>query len=730
MGTVASQPTGDGPVVVSNRPRASRFIATSEAKVARLQQDLDSTIKTTQALRKKLQRVTAERDALSDSNKSLQTQVNNLTGELHKLECVARQHMRDPYLLEGTPSTSAASSKHQITPISSTAKADYRHRLAVVAPGKSAQTTIAPIQRNLDETTKTIIMTALDKNPYTSKLTLSQKKLLSVSMTPVTYSPSEIIIKHGEKGDQLFVILAGAATVTMPNRKTTLELRTGHVFGELALLYDCKRTATITAKTKVKVYCINRSSFKWIAKKAKVEEQERLTRLFRKMPLLQGLNENYLSQLVAVTKEICFEIDTAIVEQGHEGDSFYLITEGEVLVVQDGSPLRRLHQGDHFGEGALLEAYNIRTATCRAVTQVTCACLDRAAFLKFIVPLEALGRLSYLEVHADQALEPVEQRASVMGIELEHLKTLSLLGVGGFGRVTLVRDASTKKLFALKAISKRHILNTGQETYVVSEKKIMAALDSPFCAPLYKTFKDERYIYMLSQPLLGGELWRHLQSRGVLYDNEAKFYAACVLEALAYLHSRQIVYRDLKPENAMIANNGYIKLVDFGFARKLPRDKKTWTFCGTPEYMAPEIIMNQGHDHTCDYWALGILIYEMLTGRTPFASNNPMDTYNLITLGLDHVTFDRRVEADAQDLVRKLCREVPNDRLGNTKDGTKALKQHYWFREFAWANFLAQTMPPPFLPALDDDDLTKYFQAYEQDEEAPKVGACPFDDEF
>ncbi|CAJ0962038.1 unnamed protein product, partial [Ranitomeya imitator] len=146
-----------------------------------------------------------------------------------------------------------------------------------------------------------------------------------------------------------------------------------------------------------------------------------------------------------------------------------------------------------------------------------------------------------------------------------------------------------------------------------------------------------------------------LVARGSFEEGIARFCIGCVLEAFDYLHNRGIVYRDLKPENLLLDSEGYIKMVDFGFAKKIGPGKKTWTFCGTPEYVAPEIIMNRGHDFGADYWSLGILIYELLTGSPPFSGTDPIKIYNMVLKGIEKVDFPHRIGRRSEDLIRRLC---------------------------------------------------------------------------
>jgi cGMP-dependent protein kinase len=198
---------------------------------------------------------------------------------------------------------------------------------------------------------------------------------------------------------------------------------------------------------------------------------------------------------------------------------------------------------------------------------------------------------------------------------------------------------------------------------------------------------------------MGGEVWTILRNQGRFTESTAQFIVGCVIQAFEYLHTRGIVYRDLKPENLMLATNGYVKLVDFGFAKFIGYSAKTWTFCGTPEvmsskfiipsgctiyfifksspqYVAPEVILNKGHDRSVDYWALGILIHELLTGTPPFTATDPMKTYNIILKGIDAIEFPRHVTRSAISLIKRLCRDSPTDRLGYQRAGVEDIKKH------------------------------------------------------
>nr|XP_020472336.1 cGMP-dependent protein kinase 1-like isoform X2 [Monopterus albus] len=271
----------------------------------------------------------------------------------------------------------------------------------------------------------------------------------------------------------------------------------------------------------------------------------------------------------------------------------------------------------------------------------------------------------------------------------------------------------------MKILKKRHIVDTRQQEHIRSEKYIMTEAHSSFIVRLYRTFKDSKYLYMLMEACLGGELWTILRDRGSFEDSTTRFYTACVVEAFAYLHAKGIIYRDLKPENLILDSRGYAKLVDFGFAKKIGFCKKTWTFCGTPEYVAPEIILNKGHDVSADYWSLGILMYELLTGSPPFSGPDPMKTYNVILRGIDMIEFPKKVTKNAANLIKKLCRDNPAERLGNLKNGVKDIQKHKWFEGFNWEGLRKGTLTPPITPDVSSPVDTGNFDSFPEDTDEP-----------
>ena len=247
-------------------------------------------------------------------------------------------------------------------------------------------------------------------------------------------------------------------------------------------------------------------------------------------------------------------------------------------------------------------------------------------------------------------------------MRLTDLALLTTLGVGTFGRVHLCRLRSdpSGQVFALKVMKKTVVLRLKQVEHVRNEKNILQLIDSSFVPRLYASFQSSTCLYLLSEFIIGGELFKRLRSEGLFPNDVALFYATEVVCAFSYLHSQSIAYRDLKPENVLIDIEGHLKLVDFGFA-KLVTDK-TYTLCGTPEYLAPESIEHQGHNHGVDWWALGIFIYEMLAGGPPFYDDNPYSLYQKILQC--QFGIPEHFEPEAADLISQLLNPDRFTRLG------------------------------------------------------------------
>jgi len=258
---------------------------------------------------------------------------------------------------------------------------------------------------------------------------------------------------------------------------------------------------------------------------------------------------------------------------------------------------------------------------------------------------------------------------------------------------------------ALKSVNKNLLIQMQQVNQIVSEKHALETLSHPFIIKLRGTFKDTQNVYLLLEPCLGGEVGSLLKERKKLDEDLVRFITACVVSAFEYIHDKGVAYRDMKPENLLIDAQGYIKIADFGFAKPVGSER-TFTLCGTEDYMAPEIVSAQGHGLAVDWWTLGVLIYELLTGRAPFYDDNPMQTQSKI-LSM-YTTYPASMSAEAKDLISKLLVKA-SVRLGATHGGAQVIKDHPFFRGIDWKALNGRTMKAPYVPAVQDEkDMSNF----------------------
>jgi serine/threonine protein kinase len=247
----------------------------------------------------------------------------------------------------------------------------------------------------------------------------------------------------------------------------------------------------------------------------------------------------------------------------------------------------------------------------------------------------------------------------------------------------------------------------------------MKELNHPFILKFYGAMQDDHTVYFLLEILLGGELFRTLRREGQFPENWSRFYAASVILAFCQIHSKKIAYRDLKPENLVMDAQGYLKIVDFGLAKKL-ESGKTWTLCGTPDYLAPEVILNEGHDWAVDYWGLGVLIYEMTAGVPPFYAEDPMEVYEKILSG--QVIIPANFSRGLGDLVKKLLKTFQSKRLGRIKGGASLVMKQKWFSGFDWNSLLEHKLEVPLKPDVKNFEDISNFDSYEEvDDVSSKV---------
>lgn len=329
-----------------------------------------------------------------------------------------------------------------------------------------------------------------------------------------------------------------------------------------------------------------------------------------------------------------------------------------------------------------------------------------------------------------QGLLDQVQRLSVFeqNVRTEQFRRFRTIGTGTFGRVYVVQHVHTGMTYALKELKKDHVVRQNQVEHCNAERAILAMTrgQNLFLIQMYQCWQDARSLYMLLEYCPGGELFSHLRRAQRFSSDVARFYAAEVVAALQYLHRLDIIYRDLKPENILLDSQGHVKLCDLGFAKRV--SDRTYTVCGTPDYLAPEIILNKGYGRSVDWWALGVLIFEMLAGYPPFWCDDTLGIYQKIVKGIIHFPAD--FDLVARDLVRKLVTADLTRRLGNLRDGAEDIKRHPWMQHVPWQALRHQQAP--FVPPPErQPGEGRNFDVYPEEEKpTDTTGAGVHDDKF
>ncbi|XP_018363747.1 PREDICTED: cGMP-dependent protein kinase 1-like isoform X2 [Trachymyrmex cornetzi] len=584
------------------------------------------------------------------------------------------------------------------------------------------------------------IKRAILENEFLGNLEENQVESLVSAMYPKQILANTQVIREGDIGSHLYVSAEGDFDIYEGN-KFQRSFGPGVAFGEIALLYNTKRLRSISVKKAGKVWVLDRSVFLTIMMRTAQEQLEGNIRFLQRVSVLQKLPEpkdHVLAKISDLIRVEFFPAGAKILRQGEKGEKFYIISGGNVRITKDTEyggeeELVVLGKGDYFGELALYDDEGERRANAIALAPgVECLTLDRTSFLNHLGSLDEIRNKNWLAEYEKQkrSLTPKKWTNEYANLTLIDLETRGTLGVGGFGRVELVTLRSNpNKSFALKKLKKKVMVEQQQQEHVLNEKHIMQACDSPFICKLYQTYKDSKYVYFLMEVCLGGDVWTTLQRRRLFDDVTTQFMVGCVVEALDHLHSLNIVYRDLKPENLMLDTRGYLKLVDFGFSKKIG-PAKTWTFAGTPEYVAPEIILNKGHDRAVDYWALGILTHELLVGKPPFRGSDHMTTYNNILKGIEMVSIPNIVNKNANNLIKKLLRLNASERLGYQRNGIQDIRDHKWFSGFNWQALQRLALPAPIVPTVRHQLDTRNFERYPPDRDIPPDEFSGWDMEF
>lgn len=527
----------------------------------------------------------------------------------------------------------------------------------------------------------------------------------------------KLIEKGDPEGQFFYIVQSGSFVVDLYNESELTHIRhalagdlhpinPGGSFGELALLYSAPRAATIRACENSVVWVIARAQFKTILADKEESDAKWYRTYLDGVEAFKNVTDDKKLEIAKALRQMNHKKEETILEQGETGDRFYILIEGDVTITKDGKQVAQLKgtkdKPQFFGERALLQN-DVRAATVRVSSpSAKTLSLDKTSFDMLLSKLETL----IATTHKVDTSRPRILRAE--------LTLLGLLGCGGFGAVSLVHRKATNEIFALKQLSKGHLVQTKMQKSIKRERDIQLMCDSIFIIKLYDTYNEDQYLSLLLEVALGGELYEAYQRKGLHGSiKHAQFYLGSVLFGFDHMHERYIIYRDLKPENLLLTDKGQMKITDMGLAKVSVG--KTHTTCGTPDYFAPEVISGEGHTVAVDWWCLGVLAYELVVGKSPFFAPGAMLIYRKVQEGIDKVVFPARLGPDWKDLVCSLCQASPADRLPMTKGGSENIKKHKWYKGFNWKGLGTQSLTPPYVPKVKTLTDTSNFYANEAD---------------
>ncbi|CAG9323131.1 PKG_22 [Blepharisma stoltei] len=540
------------------------------------------------------------------------------------------------------------------------------------------------LQQIIYQNTKRI---AIDKSQILSNLTGEQQIKLLNSLRVRSFRDNELVIPRSlNKGAQLWIVLNGQ-----------LKYKSGRIAAEVfQSLGDIEITQPdsgaiynedVISEGNSDVAEITRQEFEECigGRYNEIATDNEAISVLKRVQVLRGLSSERFIALHRALRVVDYEDGAVIVGQNDPGDSFFIIKSGKVDVLKDGIGVRTITKHDYFGERSVLFG-DCRTATVIAKGSVSCWILHQQDFLQAIDENIRIQLIKRIELQDDN-------------ITLNDLAIVKVLGKGMFGNVFLVVHKQQNRLYALKTVDRRKIDRYEIQENLILERAILNQLDHSLIVKLVRSFKDAKRIYFLMEFVRGMDLFDVLRQMNEVSDQESKFFIGCLIIILEHLHERDIIYRDLKPENVMIDDEGYPKLIDFGISKIV--HGRTYTLVGTPHYMAPEIIIGKGYGHSADFWSVGIILYEFLCGGVPFGEDldDPYAIYEkVLERKLAYPSFVSR-NMPAKPIIEQLLSKQPAMRTGGSIDN---LKNHPWFQGFNWEHLLTREIRPPYVPRVND----------------------------
>lgn len=535
------------------------------------------------------------------------------------------------------------------------------------------------------------------------------------------------VFQQGDKEGELFYMVQEGSFDCIVNGRKIRDLGPGGSFGEEALLFWEPRKVTVRATTDAVVWVLHRKRLRRLTldrMEKKLEEYSALlASLVRKRPYLmqvpglevlaedtnstdnQHKQGEILRKLASALTNMTFFKGEYVCKENEESPCLFIVSQGEVTV--EGSGRRSRHAVTNMSEGKV-EVFGERSlqgepqavSVCVASETAEVLALDQASFLQVIQPSEMDGT----ENHSGGTAGTVERPPVPSDLD-----EIGVLGWGSYAQVTLQRHKTTNVMYALKSLSKGRVMQKSQVAQVRAERLVLKTANSPFIVKLFSTFRTDEHVSFLLEPCMGGDLFTVCERMEIFHSNvHARFFVACAVQGLDHLHKHLVIYRDLKLENMLLDKGGCCKLADFGLAKFVVGH--TFTLCGTPDYMAPEIISGVGHTRAVDWWALGAVIYALMTGSLPFDAAIPQQTFLKVKRGIEPVLRITGFQGNWGDLVERLMRQDPSARLA-VRRGPGQVRRHPWFADarFDWKALNEGTMTPPYVPVVrGKEDLSNF----------------------
>ena len=530
---------------------------------------------------------------------------------------------------------------------------------------------------------KNTLRLAFKSNPYLKKLSRLQEDLLVSRMNVGEFEAGSVIIPSGtDKQSDIIIVLTGS--LQSPNGK----IKPMSSLGDTDIIENSAGTWNTDVITEVAttIAFISKELFEKsiggryhesVGNNGKIH-------LLKTIPLFKMLTTEQYNGIIQAMKIEEFGDQSLIFQEGDPGDSLFIIKKGTVNVMVNGVCVRSVGKKDYFGERSILFSSS-RTATVIAQGRVSVYVIFRNDFVRIISDRIRYNLIKRIELQDDSIL-------------LSELKIVKLLGKGLSGIVFLAVHKTKQILYALKTVHRQKIFEYNLYEGIKLEREILLQLDHTFIMKLVKTFKDERRIYFLAEYVRGKDLFDVLRAMSFISESNAKFFFGCLLSAVETLHEKNIVYRDLKPENVVVDDEGYLKMIDFGTAKFL--QGRTFTVLGTPQYMAPEVILRTGYGLSADYWSLGIMLFEFIFGYVPFGEddNDPMVVYEkVLDRNIVYPKFGKNAYLELRNLIEQMLSKNPLQRNGGS---IEMLKKHEWLRDFDWDALISRQAVAPYVPKI------------------------------